>query len=378
MQYNRLLAVIGILSLVTVAQLVLVSCRLVADRVAVGKTYGSASVSVHDGSEPQDMFTAFSTTLHPMYLFLAPITALAWKHSAVRHTPIVQLVTRASGLLTADDVALREFVAAKCREAGAVVDVLKAPAGYPASDVTTLAQVARLFSPLTSPQLLRRTREQVDRAVFVTSDADMAPLSRAYFVDEVAEGRWPDPMVHLLYSNAYARPHSPLTMYRVPLCYVAATGASWRFLMRYSQGDNCTVLSEAMRHINRARALYGSNWTYDRFRVRWSFDETLLGTSLAQSRLCPAPESCRQRPRTGTTRLNRGKNWRVNGTASLRGLLDCHLWRPGWYAGQWAEIMKLYALIIDDWEPKWRQWSESYRDEYIRLCRLNVTAAPFL
>jgi hypothetical protein len=241
-----------------------------------------------------------SATKDPTYAFFAPLTALVWR----RVTGFDPLL-----LLVGDEAEWRDDrrAAVALDEAVRHADVVfvTRPDG-PADH--TLAQVVRLCAA---------ALEGGDDDYLVASDVDLWPVARDRF--HPAQARR---VFQVFNADAYGADGD-----RFPICYLGGRRAVWRELFPLEGGL--------------AAALGRVPWPAD---GDWHFDERYATARLqawphfaARGQRIPRP------PGPDHGRIDRS-DWRE--PASLDGIVDAHLLRPGFTPESWPRLRALLARLV--------------------------------
>jgi hypothetical protein len=250
-----------------------------------------------------------SATLDPTYAFFAPLTALAWRR--VGFEALVYLVGAEAEWLADRRGALALGAARRFAE------VIFVPRCAGAAD-STLSQVVRLCAPDGSGD-----------DYLLASDVDLWPLGRGWL-----ERADPQREFHVFNADAYG-----IDPPRFPMCYLAGRRAAWR--AAFGGG----ALAEQLARIP---------WHAD---GDWHFDERF---ATARLRALPGFEHrCQLLPRIPSSRLDRAA-WDC--PASLEGLVDAHLPRPGFVEPHWGEIEALLRQLL---QPEDLAWAIAYRAQYV-------------
>ncbi len=276
---------------------------------------------------------ALSTDGNPSYSFYAPLTALLWQRRG--WSPLV--------LVGRDGHTSLKIIDDSLRLLGAHVVHLYA---HEHAASSTTAQVARLFAASAD-----RVR---DNDYLLTSDIDMWPIG-----SWVGGDRDEHKDLQVYFANANPKPnYTPL---RFPLCYVGGSAHTWRDIMKVS--DDASVQYGLDRALDDCRLwrpieLSEAEWA-------WSFDEIYLGRKIAA--WSGYPDRCQRIDRDmsvhGQRRLDRS-SWNV--PASLDGIADAHLPRPGYTDKGWACVRPLFAKLVD---ARDLAWADSYRMRFTEAAR---------
>lgn len=250
-----------------------------------------------------------SSDLNPNYYFFLPIVTALWTSRIGFDVELLAVGEESEWGCGRAAVALR-----RARELGSRVRFVQSAGGYRTS---TVAQVSRLFGFLGQPG---------DRYV-LTSDADMWPLDRAWLNQRAGD-------FTVLYANAYGGQ-------RWPICYLGAAASAWREVMRPAADD-----------VSRAAAALlddglGRGASPD---ASWNFDENAFARRfLAWSRFSRAGLIPREQSRgIAGRRIDRAdtdrSDWRP--PASIDGLIDAHVGRPGWSDANWSRYYPVLAAAL--------------------------------
>jgi hypothetical protein len=184
---------------------------------------------------------------------------------------------------------------------------------------STIAQISRLFA-CADPSL-----NPTD--YFLTSDADMLPLSRTWFNEYDASKSF-----NFFGGNAcMERPGdaSPTNLPTLmPMCYLGATIANWRQVMNVKELSLQASMEQTLKE--QAAVGIGDGWTYD---------ETTFARKMFQSPLLVQSQFINRGwiQSRATHRLDR-LNWNFRGETDL---IDCHFLRPGY-----TNLSEIYRVLI--------------------------------
>jgi len=259
----------------------------------------------------------FGVDQHPQYLGVMPITALMWMLSGYRplillEGPFAEWTQRPAARWALDTARL---LGAELLSVGRV-------AGH--RPATTI-QVGRVFA---AAHYLVKPNDYL-----LTSDADMWPLSRDYFLTT----RKTDKRVQLYYANAYG--HA-----KYPLCYVGALAETWREIVGIRDGRN--IRDHVQACLDDGLGKDEDSW------AAWNFDEEWFGKRIKAWKGYEA--DCQMIDRHGgppKDRIDRSA-WPEKPNAA--GMVDAHLLRP--VEAHWMKMRPLVEQIA----PEWLSWADDY------------------
>jgi len=151
-------------------------------------------------------FAVMAVSLNETYSRFLPIVATLWRE-AIGYVPIVMLIGTPREWIGKPEVTF-------AREAGAEIYFVPRVPGV--ADAT-IAQVSRLFAHSVQYRGVGIPRHNQ----FITSDADLLPLSRAFF--------WQSPILDRRLRLFYGNCHADGKAY--PIGYIEANGSTWREIM---------------------------------------------------------------------------------------------------------------------------------------------------
>jgi hypothetical protein len=315
----------------------------VRDRIGphVGACFPSNQIcAFYDAQMPQapvtiaEMRGAFGDTKiilgcdqHPQYVGGLPLTVLMWRE-LVGARSVCLLVGNPDEWL---ELPRMRFVCNKAREAGAELHFIGRGVGHRDA---TWAQVGRLYA---------MTLPGIDKGAefFITSDADMWPLSAPFF-GQRAFGH-----VSLWYANAYGGQ-------KYPLCYVGATSDQWRKMMALDNKPFRQMLQE------RLDANLGRNEP-DAMKA-WCFDEVHFATCLTGCQNSSSAVKLHKIDRHGGPPKDRIDRSSWPEAPQVAGMADAHLVRPP--EVKYAQVRPLLEQTL---KPQWVTWADDYIRDLARL-----------
>lgn len=175
-----------------------------------------------------------------------------------------------------------------------------------------IAQVIRFILPAFFPE-----------EICITSDIDMLPLSKNYFVKEIE--KYPSDSILILTSDAYGVDN------KFPMCYIVAKGKYFKLLIGLNDVRKETINNFIIE-------LYNKN-------LGWVTDEVFFGACIKEKKKdfdIHFLERCKHKP-FNTTRIDRS-NWNISKIKLLRNkYIDSHLLRPISNYRQQLELLELYV-----------------------------------
>ena len=262
------------------------------------------------------------------YLFYLPIVTLQWQ-KYVGFKPIVYLVGEIGEWLV-DPVRL--FVVKETRKLGAEINFISRVDGYRDS---TVAQLSRLYAACSTKYL---------DSYFLTSDADMLPMSREWF-NRRQEGKTLDIKCPSCGVNKY------------PVCYVGASCTLWREIMGLKLDTEVSVRDQIETRLKTDLKAGGDAFT------EWCYDEELLSKKIREWN--GHPGSCQIVIRKGCPPRDRiDRSCWPESIDDVTKYVDCHSLRPGYTDENWNKVRRLLVLKLS---ARDLQSVERYRQNFVRL-----------
>lgn len=278
-----------------------------------------------------------ATDLNDVYSFFMPIISILWRR--MQYEPISLLYGNESDWSSPKDAFLLKTI----KNYSKVFFIAPVP-GYKSSSVM---QVSRLF-PATLPQIN-------DNDYILTSDADMLPLSQAYFNQQNLDFKF-----NLFTADAYADITKNLQPPKFPMCYLGATAKNWKEVIGIKSNDiNLEIRNSFIGRLD-----------------TWSNDEEYFASKIMNHRIYNSGPifkgdytyfkgECQLMIRGGfnapgckaSKRLDRD-TWYFKGEKDL---IDCHSLRPGY---KW---IKALTDLLNVYFPQDMNIINSYINEFMRL-----------
>lgn len=269
-----------------------------------------------------------SYTSNKDYLFYLPIVTLLWQ-KYVGFKPIVHLIGEINEWLTTP---LDLFVVKEARKLGAEIHFLSRIDGYRDS---TIAQLSRLYAACSM---------KYPDSYFLTSDADMLPLSREWF-NRRQEGKTLDIKCPKCGVNKY------------PVCYIGASSVVWREFMNLKSDTEVSVKDQIEIQLKTDLKAGGDAFT------EWCYDEELLSRKIREWN--GHPSSCQIIIRKGCPPRDRvDRSCWPESLGDVTKYVDCHSVRPGYSGENWDKVRRLLALKLS---AKDLSSIEQYRKSFTEL-----------
>jgi len=287
-----------------------------------------------------EKYAVFSSDVKEIYSFYVPIDALAWREIGYRS--LILLV----GNRKLWESYPRTALVLRSIPSDARVEFVRQ---VPGQDVPMTARVCRLYAAALAA--LR------DEDYLLASDADMVPISKAYFTSQDHSLD-----VHIFSSNAYGpitEDHIPV---KFPMCFIAGKVGAWREIMRIREASIDESLKRHFAPFGTAKISFDND--------ELSFKKFLMESSLLKGETRKEREwfvkgrtqlMLRERTKVGGhmyRRLEYGE-WKL---LHLRHHIDCHFGnhKGPKNSGSILDIFRAYF-------PESLPLTNGYIEEYLKL-----------
>ena len=266
------------------------------------------------------MKAIYSSTYDPLYSFFIPIAAYSWLKLGVTSEVFMPVPNQAK------DVELLQFMQHVIHQY--VLPVRFHSFTAPEHKQATYTQAARLFGG-TLPGIH-------EEELLITTDVDMAVFSRELVDQDFKIHVWGNDLV----------PPGQLAM-----CYVSMPKWKWRKVMRCDNDSYQQLLDLALGSIE-CESFRGNYWGFDQ-EVLWS--KISAHDYTTHMRAYPGTQFA-------SHRVDRDDAFWHNKIGP--GLIDAHLWRPGYEPKNFDNIMELFRRVYpgDNMD-----WLIDYRNKFMEF-----------